>query len=303
MNAVPLVVIGGYLGAGKTTLVNHLLRHAAGRRIAVLVNDFGSVSIDADLIEGAEDGVLALAGGCVCCSFGDDLLGTLERAAQRDPVPDAIVLECSGVGLPGVVARSAALARGVRPQGVLVMVDAPQVRQQAQDRYVGDTVLAQIRQADLLVLNQRDRSTLQEMAAVADWLTGLNPGAPQLAAERAQIEPEVVLGVHRQATPADAAWPVSGGRYRAAPAAPAHRVRHWSRAVDEPVDPQALLGSLIEEAGGTLLRAKGVVQGLDGQWWQVQAMGRRIDVAPHPGGRPGHAGTVVCIGASDDATG
>jgi G3E family GTPase len=115
---VPLVIVGGYLGAGKTTLVNHLLRHAGGRRIAVLVNDFGSVSIDASLIVGSADGVLALAGGCVCCAYGADLIGTLTTAVKREPTPHVVLVECSGVGLPAAVARTAALAPGVAIDGI-----------------------------------------------------------------------------------------------------------------------------------------------------------------------------------------
>ena len=91
MSASPLprVLIGGWLGAGKTTLVNQLLRQAAGRRLAVLVNDFGEQGLDADLIEGSADEVLELAGGCICCSYGADLLGALRRVAARQPRPDA----------------------------------------------------------------------------------------------------------------------------------------------------------------------------------------------------------------------
>ncbi len=69
---LPVTVIGGYLGSGKTTLVNHLLRHAGSLRLAVLVNDFGELPIDADLIETRGEGVISIAGGCVCCSFGSD---------------------------------------------------------------------------------------------------------------------------------------------------------------------------------------------------------------------------------------
>ena len=96
-SVTPTLIVGGYLGAGKTTLVNHLLRNAGGRRIAVMVNDFGELTIDADLIEGAEGSVLALAGGCVCCSFGSDLLGALQDVLQRQPQPDLILIETSGV--------------------------------------------------------------------------------------------------------------------------------------------------------------------------------------------------------------
>ena len=101
VDPLPTVVIGGYLGAGKTTLVNHLLRHADGRRVAVLVNDFGDVNIDADLIEGADAGVLSLSGGCLCCSFGDDLVGTLLALQRRQPPPDVVLIELSGVDALG----------------------------------------------------------------------------------------------------------------------------------------------------------------------------------------------------------
>lgn len=85
--ALPVTVIGGYLGAGKTTLVNHLLRHAGGRRLAVLVNDFGALPIDADLIEGADGAVLAIAGGCVCCAYGSDLIEGWRRWPRGGRVP------------------------------------------------------------------------------------------------------------------------------------------------------------------------------------------------------------------------
>ena len=74
---LPITVVGGYLGAGKTTLINHLLRYSEGRRLAILVNEFGELSIDEDLIEAEEAGLISISGGCVCCSFGDDLTGAL----------------------------------------------------------------------------------------------------------------------------------------------------------------------------------------------------------------------------------
>ena len=87
MNArrLPVTLIGGYLGAGKTTLVNHLLHHADGRRLAVLVNEFGDLPIDADLIEARDGNLISIAGGCICCSFGSDLVAALLNIKQREP--------------------------------------------------------------------------------------------------------------------------------------------------------------------------------------------------------------------------
>jgi G3E family GTPase len=199
--AVPAILIGGYLGAGKTTLVNHLLRHAGGRRLAVLVNDFGEVSIDADLIVGAADGVLSLAGGCVCCSFGSDLVGTLAEVLRRDPRPDAVLIETSGVGIPSAVARAARLVPGLRLEATVVVADAPTVQARAADRYVGDTVRQQLDDADLLLLNQTDRVDAATLARLQAWWTAGHPRTPLWPTVRAQVPAEGVLGF--QARPAE----------------------------------------------------------------------------------------------------
>jgi G3E family GTPase len=98
---IPVTVIGGYLGAGKTTVVNHLLRHAAGRRIAILVNEFGDLPIDQDLIEAEGEDMIAISGGCICCSFGSDLTAALIKLSELTPTPDHVVIEASGGGDAG----------------------------------------------------------------------------------------------------------------------------------------------------------------------------------------------------------
>jgi G3E family GTPase len=190
-----VLVIGGYLGAGKTTLVNHLLRHAEGRRIAVMVNDFGEVGIDADLILGQDGEVLQLAGGCICCSVGSDLVESLMGLAARIPRPDLVLIETSGVALPAQVARGAALAPGIVIDGVVVLADAQAVRLQTQDRHVGDTVTEQLRQADLLVLNKSEAVDPTALQVLQDWLTTLAPRARTLVCSEARVPAEVVLGL------------------------------------------------------------------------------------------------------------
>jgi G3E family GTPase len=193
-SGLPAVVIGGYLGAGKTTLVNHLLRQAGGRRIAVLVNDFGEVNIDADLIEGAEAGVLSLAGGCLCCSFGDDLVGTLTGLRRRDPAPDLVLIELSGVALPAAVLRSVRLAPGIDVAGTLVVADAADIRRQAGDRYVGDTVRQQLRDADWVLVNKTDLLEAPALQDLLPWLAALAPGARVMACAANALPAELVLG-------------------------------------------------------------------------------------------------------------
>ncbi|MCB1346878.1 MAG: GTP-binding protein, partial [Rhodobacteraceae bacterium] len=118
---LPVTLLGGYLGAGKTTLVNHLLRHAEGQRLAVLVNDFGDLPIDADLIEARDEDLMTLAGGCVCCTVGDDLGETLRALCARDPRPDQLLIETSGVALPGALAGALSLMRDVALAAVVVL--------------------------------------------------------------------------------------------------------------------------------------------------------------------------------------
>ena len=103
---IPILLVTGFLGAGKTTLVNRILQQADGRRIAAVVNDFGAINIDAELIAGAEDGVVSLADGCICCSLEGDLLRTLANLLRRSPRPEAIVIETSGVADPEDIIRN-----------------------------------------------------------------------------------------------------------------------------------------------------------------------------------------------------
>lgn len=299
MNApVPVVVIGGWLGAGKTTLVNHLLRHAGGQRIAVLVNDFGDVGIDADLIEGrlASD-VLALAGGCICCAFGADLVGTLQGIATRLPAPDVVLIECSGVAHPRAVARSAALARAVTVEGVVTVLDAEQFAERLADPYVGDTVRAQLAQADLLVANKTD---LADPAHLRAALAQAAPGVPVIDAVRGQVAPELVLGVRLVERAAGIPVPAAGTTLASVATRPdaAARYRSELRSWDGPVDLPALMREL-SAPDARVLRAKGIVTALDGQRWVVQAVGRRVEAVPAPRGDQGPSGRLVVIRGRD----
>jgi len=282
----PTLVVGGYLGAGKTTLVNHLLRHAGGRRIAVMVNDFGELTIDADLIEGAEGSVLALAGGCVCCSFGSDLLGALQDVLQRQPQPDLILIETSGVALPAAVARSARLLPGLRIEGIVLMLDAETVRQRSADPYVGDLVSQQLLDADLLILNKTELCSSTELTELNDWLATMStPGTPVVPASQARVPPELVLGFQAGlSTGLDAATGDALARWAAQPIAqplaPASD-RFVNELIDlsAPLDLQVLLQGLSDPSAG-IVRAKGWLTDLTGQRHLLQQVGRRIELQP-----------------------
>ena len=303
---IPTLIVGGYLGAGKTTLVNHLLRHADGRRIAVMVNDFGELTIDADLIEGAEGSVLALAGGCVCCSFGSDLLSAIQDVLQRQPQPDLILIETSGVALPAAVARSARLLPGLHIEGIVLMLDAETARQRSADPYVGDLVRQQLLDADLLILNKTELCSPTELAELDTWLpTMTTPGTPVVPANQARVPPELVLGFHAglSAGP-DAATGDALARWAAQPIAqplaPASdRFVNELLMLAAPTDPQQLLASLTAPDSG-VVRAKGWVTDLAGQRHLLQQVGRRIELLPlAPDVAPSGPGRLLVIGLTE----
>ena len=184
---IPATVIGGYLGAGKSTLVNRLLRNAGGVRLAVLVNELGDIAIDADLIEAQDDNLISIAGGCICCSYGSDLVAALMDMACRDPRPDQVLIETSGVALPGPVAAALSLIADFRRDATVVLADVTSVRRNAGDRYLSDTILRQLAEADLVLATKVDRVAPEERDGVCAWLREQAPQARVLAVEHGDI--------------------------------------------------------------------------------------------------------------------
>jgi G3E family GTPase len=300
---LPAVIVGGYLGAGKTTLVNHLLRHAGGRRIAVMVNDFGAIDIDADLIESRDDEVIGIAGGCVCCSVGSDLIGALVGLPERTPPPELVLIETSGVALPGSVARSVRLAAGIEVDAVVVLADAETIRARAGDPYVGDIVLRQLADADLLVLNKVDLVAPAGLPALRDWLDAVAPRARRIEAVEARVAVDVLLGSADGGDPSPRVADVLGARHTDPDGAPLRRPSNAADVfesagfrLDVPVDPAALAAALADPSLG-LVRAKGIVVAPDGTTVVVQVVGPRTRVSPvAEGAGAALAGRLVAIG-------
>ena len=169
-NQVPLTVIAGFLGAGKTTLINHLLKDNDGVRYTVLVNDFGDLAIDEDLIESHEGDTIALANGCVCCSIGDDLIETLMEILAQEKRPDHIIIEASGVADPRPIAEIGSLDPNLRRDLTIVVIDVDQIRKQQQDPLLQDTVERQLTAADLIALNHARDMDRAEQQDLEVWL-------------------------------------------------------------------------------------------------------------------------------------
>src|SRR2546423_1683698 len=173
---VPILLVTGFLGAGKTTVVNHLLAHAEGRRIAAVVNDFGAINIDAELIAGASDGVVSLSNGCICCSLEGDLLRTLATLLRRDPRPEFIVIETSGVADPSDIVRNLMdpmIWREAPLETVLCVVDATTNAETLNDALLR----SQLRAADVVALSKVDLVDAASRAQLRDAIRLLRPAA------------------------------------------------------------------------------------------------------------------------------
>lgn len=195
---IPVTVIGGYLGSGKTTLLNTLLRGDHGRRLAVLVNDFGSINIDADLITAHGGDTISLANGCICCTLQDNLGATLYALATRSDRPDQVVIEASGVADPSRIGHYAMSLPGLHLDAVIVVADAEGIRRQARDKYVGDIVLQQLAAADLLVLTKTDLLAPHAVQEVERWLAAQAPGVPVVEVVGGQAPLALILGLRGQ---------------------------------------------------------------------------------------------------------
>ena len=178
---VPYTVLGGYLGAGKTTLLNQLLRDNAGARLAVIVNDFGDIGIDAELIANQDGDTINLTNGCICCSASDGLATVLDDLRTRADGIDHVIVEASGVSDPARIGHYAG-PFGFELRGVIVLADAEQVRSRSTDKYVGDTVISQLCGADMIVLTKIDLVDQSQLAEVRVWLGETAPGTPILQA-------------------------------------------------------------------------------------------------------------------------
>ena len=151
---LPLTIVSGYLGAGKTTLINRLLAEDHGMRLMVLVNDFGAINIDAALIGAQDGGTIELTNGCVCCTMGNDLLLALNTALDSDPRPDHVIAEASGIADPAAIAATVLGESEMAYGGIVTLVDAENAEMLMSDPDLGPHVLQQIRSADLTLITK-----------------------------------------------------------------------------------------------------------------------------------------------------
>lgn len=303
---VPVTLLAGFLGSGKTTLLNRLLASEAGRGIAVVVNEFGELPIDGRLVEAAEEDVLELANGCICCTVRGDLAATVkelfgrrERRIGRRLRFDRLVIEASGLASPGPVQQTFRLddelARRTRPAGTIVVCHAGLVREQSRE-FV--EAAEQIGFADVLLLNQVDRSTPEETDAAEAHLRGINALAPILRAEHARVD---VLDLLERAASRSEGWLVFE---RPPGAVHTDAVTSYSLVHDDPVDIHALkiwLQFVAARRDWRIMRMKGILRTVgQSEPTVVQAVHQFLEIGPGEGAAPERS-ILVVIGRDIDA--
>lgn len=260
---LPVTVLGGYLGAGKTTRVNEVLRHANGRRIGVIVNDFGSVNIDEHLIEEQGAKAIGLTNGCVCCSMADGLGSALDELAARAPALDHVLIEASGVAHPRRIANYAQTWPGFFLANISVIVDAQRVETLATDKYVGATVREQIRDADRIVVSHDEVDARQAARTIA-WLEAQTTSPVRRGSELSSAElVTALMGQTEGRTRTRSVDATDVGRVNDTPSDEVpnrHTDTHQTVTLDEeaPLSAQVLRG-LCRTPPAAIVRAKGWV--------------------------------------------
>jgi G3E family GTPase len=281
----PVTVLTGFLGAGKTTLLNRILDGDHGLRVAVLVNDFGSINIDADLVVGVEAGgdVISLSNGCVCCSIRDDLLGVVQQVIDRPERPEYIVLEASGVAEPSGIAATfldARLRDSIRLDSIMCVMDASQIFAAPE---LLDLKLRQIAFADMLILNKVDLVGRDQIAHIRGWLDDRFRNYRLAESTHGDVPMEVLLGAGRF-DPAQLDTQASHHH----DCSDAHCDHHdhgtvfstWNFETDEPISLDALRRTA-QKLPASVYRCKGVIHSAEAPDRRsiLQVVGNRVDLA------------------------
>jgi G3E family GTPase len=192
---IPVTVLTGYLGAGKTTLLNRILSEPHGKKYAVIVNEFGEIGIDNDLIVGADEEVFEMNNGCICCTVRGDLIRIIDGLMRRKGKFDAIIVETTGLADPAPVAQTFFVDENVgkkaRLDAVVTVADAKWLRDRLRD---APEAKNQIAFADVILLNKTDLVTPEELREIEARIRGINPYAKLHRTQRAQIPLNEVLG-------------------------------------------------------------------------------------------------------------
>ncbi len=282
---VPFVVIGGYLGAGKTTLLNRVLANTQGLRAVVMVNDFGSVNIDADLIAQQDAETISLTNGCICCTLASGFLEAIKKIQEMDPAPDAVIVEASGIANPARVA-SYGHYPGFSWQGTVVLADAETVRERAANAVVGDSVLRGLRFADLIVMTKTDLVDDDTANEVEVWLGEQAPSASIIRSRTQDLPLTALLGL------------AGGERPGASVDGSDHAVHEMVTLEGDDAIDRTVLEDVLNTLPNEVIRAKGIVRLKDSPETRsvFQLVGKRWEITPRGAWTEGELSRLVFIG-------
>ncbi len=300
---IPLTVIGGFLGSGKTTLLNHLLSQTTERRLAVLVNDFGALNIDAELVNSQDGSTIALTNGCICCQIGDDLAAALIEVLDGPQRIDGIVIEASGVSDPWRIAQIGLADPALTLEAVIVMLDASAALEQASNPLLAETVARQLKAADLVVVNKTDLVDPVQLAEVHAKLQSAIPETPIFETVQGRLPIELAAGLgdpHVEALSRSAGLncckhlPGRPHSHLGEPADHGAVFDTWFYEASQTLDVRGLRQLLGQMPAG-VLRLKGIVQTPEYEAAELQFAGRHGSLRPLPE-HGSHARGVVAIG-------
>ncbi len=262
LDQIPVTVLTGYLGAGKTTLLNRILSESHGKKYAVVINEFGELGVDNDLVVDADEEVFEMNNGCICCTVRGDLIRIVSQLVKRKSQLDGIIIETTGLADPSPVAQTFFVDDLVRApsrlDAIVTVVDAKHLLARLQDSHEAEE---QVAFADVIILNEIDPVTTDELAAVEDRIRSINRSARILHAEKACVPIADVLD--RRAFDLDRVLALepdflSGSNDHEHDDA----VSSISLTLDRPLDMAQFsqwMGTVLMEKGQDLLRTKGIL--------------------------------------------